>query len=114
MSRHLLSVLLSLSLLISQQLAVVHELTHSFQVCQSNGPIQSQTIERNSDTSPNHQAVELCKTCLAFAQLAYSLPTHEFALNISADTLTQLIATDVSAPDTRALRISNRGPPAFL
>jgi hypothetical protein len=114
MSRHLLSALLSLSLLISQQLAVVHELAHSFQDGQSNRHNQSQTIEAKADISPNHQAVELCRTCLAFAQLAHSLPTHEFALNISADTLTQLIATNVSAPDTRALRISNRGPPAFL
>jgi predicted HD phosphohydrolase len=114
MSRHLLSVLLSLSLLFSQQAALVHELGHSFQVGQSNPSMQSQSIEDKADVPQIHQAVELCKTCFAYAQLAYSVPSHEFALDVAAETFAELIATNVSSPDPRALRISNRGPPTFL
>jgi len=114
MSRHLLFVLLSLSLLFSQQVAVVHELAHSFNAGQSDLSIDSQTFATISDASKNHQAVELCKTCLAFAQLPYSIPTQKFEFGISSNSLAQSIVTKVFSLDPRAFWVLNRGPPTFL
>ena len=109
------SLLLTVGLLMSQQAALLHELGHSLSHTTRNATSSAKSAEPNGGASHSeHQASELCHTCLAFAQLAFSLAPHEFTLHLTQLPLQDWLTARVLAVDTQALRVCNRGPPAFL
>ncbi len=109
------SLLLTVGLLMSQQAALLHELGHSLSHTTSSATSSAKSAEPNGGASHSeHQASELCHSCLAFAQLAFSLTSGEFALHLTQLPWHNWLAARVLAVDTQALRASTRGPPAFL
>ena len=106
MRKLLLSFLLPVVLLLSQQGAVLHEMSHlaEFAAAGTNGP-----------GSTGHAPGDLqCQACLAFAHLAGAVTAHvvppallSFSFQVPANEAPAFIAAD--APTARS-----RGPPLFL
>ena len=106
MRKLLLSLLMPIVLLLSQQGAVMHELSHLTELTSggANGP-----------GSTRHQPGDLqCEACLAFAHLAGAVTAHvvppallSFSFQVPSNESPAFIAAD--APTARS-----RGPPTFL
>ena len=106
MRKLLLSLLLPFVFLLSQQGAVMHEISHLAELTSggANGP-----------GSTGHQPGDLqCEACLAFAHLAGAVTAHvvppallSFSFRVPANEAPAFIAAD--APTARS-----RGPPTFL
>lgn len=112
MSRSLVHVLLSLLLLVSQQLSVGHAYTHWAEIDET---LVQQAAEGKDDGSgklPKPALHDLCGQCAASAQIAFALPT----------TLRQFVPAELAyaapaVPDTpgicllKACPFQSRGPP---
>jgi hypothetical protein len=106
MRKLLLSLLLPVVFLLSQQGAVMHEIGHL---------VEATSAGANGPGSHGHPAGDLqCEACLAFAHLAGAVTAHvvppallSFSFQVPANEAPAFIAAD--APAARS-----RGPPAVL
>lgn len=112
MSRSLVHVLLSLLLLITQQMSLQHSLTHWDE---GRAPTAQQLAELDEDDSgklPKPALHELCAHCAASAQVAFALPSSFVRFDLPELVLHPLVAAQHTGIRLQAASVVQpRGPP---
>jgi hypothetical protein len=110
MSRSFVHVLLSLLLLLTQQMSLKHAASHLAEACSPQGTQAAGQEERDAGGKPALR--HLCALCLDGAQLAFSLPasTHGFVPPALADdSPTGILRTGIHPQPLHVFH--PRGPP---
>jgi len=115
MSRSVVHVLLSLLLLVSQQMSVLHGFSHwnEFRQALSRHALVQQAGDASPDGKPSKPALhEICAQCATGAQLAFALPAMAYLF-----TPLELAFGMLAAPCAQGIRLLTtcvfqpRGPP---
>lgn len=103
-------VMLSLLLLVSQQMATAHALSHWRASLDSSGQVQIQ--EQDEDLSSSFAQDQTCKQCLAFAQLAVPIGCSHRAF-AAPDLVSMAVASEEAHSAIARTRICfrSRAPP---
>lgn len=116
MRRRLVHVLLSLLLLVSQQMAFAHAMSHwTGKLGTSHAIAALAQADTDSDLSSSVAQDRSCFQCLAFAQMASAIgsTTRQFApLDLQAERIIALATTE-RAPNTFCV-FRSRAPPSFV
>jgi hypothetical protein len=115
LKRHVAYVLLSLLLVLSQQLGITHAIAHLSDLSQRNTQQQLELSGRSAGSVSKNLALDQnCDQCLAFAQIAnaldtpsYTFPVVEHAAPVAAFAITP------SACRRTVCVFQSRAPPAF-
>lgn len=114
--RQIVYALLSLLLVLSQQLGMVHAISHWSDIGQSGQQLQQTQQTQQPDLEKGGSAGlaldHNCSQCAAFAQLAAALPTQDYsfpAVAYSAPAIATATAQPQRAPFTRPY--DSRAPP---
>ena len=110
MPRFFVHVLLSLLLLLTQQMSLQHVASHLAEACRPHGVQADEQVEPGAGGKPALR--HLCALCLDGAQLAFSLPasTHVFVpLALVDDSPTGIVRTGVHPQSIHVFQ--PRGPP---
>ncbi len=114
LKRHIAYALLSLLLVLSQQLGITHAISHLSDVSQGS----QQRLERDAgagfSTSKNLALDQNCDQCLAFAHIAHALdtPSYTFPVADHAAPVVLVAATPVACQRTTCV-FQSRAPPSF-
>ncbi|QNA88986.1 hypothetical protein G4G28_11750 [Massilia sp. Dwa41.01b] len=114
MRRCIVHVLLSLLLLVSQQMALVHAMSHWTGKLGAGNPA-AQQLERDADLSSAVAQDQSCSQCLAFAQMAGAIgsSTRSFVpLDLRTERVTAFAFVEAS-PSTVPV-FHSRAPPRFV
>ena len=116
MRRRIVHVLLSLLLLVSQQMAFAHAMSHWTGKLGASHPVASLVqADGDSDLSSAVAQDRSCFQCLAFAQMASAIGStpRQFApLDLQAERVIALATTEL-APRTVCV-FHSRAPPSFV
>jgi hypothetical protein len=116
MRRRIVHVLLSLLLLVSQQMAFAHAMSHfSGKLGTAHPAIQLVQGDEDSDLSSSVAKDRSCTQCLAFAQMASAIGSNarSFApLDLQDERVIALATTEATPRTVCAFR--SRAPPSFV
>ncbi|MBV8617994.1 MAG: hypothetical protein JOY84_03945 [Curvibacter sp.] len=113
MSRRLLAyLLLAFGLLFAQQGVLRHGYSHDLGGLR----LAAKEVARAASTSPSEDpsASALCELCLAYAQLAVTLPSHWAFDSQGHEAPRERPRPELAPPAPHAIRASIRGPPLIL
>ncbi|MRV76167.1 hypothetical protein GJ700_31110 [Duganella sp. FT92W] len=115
LKRHIAYALLSLLLVLSQQLGITHAISHLSDVSQS----RQQVVERdaagqNFGASKNLALDQNCDQCLAFAQIAHALDTPSYTFPVVEHAAPLVLVTDTPVACQRTVCVfQSRAPPSI-
>jgi hypothetical protein len=111
--RSIVHVLLSLLLLLTQQMSLLHGFSHAGEVRHSSAPSLGQAGKDRSGKVPKLALHDLCAKCAASAQVAFALPTATRTFLPVELAFSQAGAARASAPclPTRCV-FQSRAPPS--
>lgn len=116
MRRCLVHAVLSLLLLVSQQMAFAHAMSHWTGKLGSSSPVDALVQgELDRDLSSSVAQDASCSQCLAFAQMAFAIgstPRQFVPLDLSSRGVGALVTTE-AAPRTVCV-FHSRAPPSFV
>jgi hypothetical protein len=115
MRRRLVHVLLSMLLLVSQQMAFAHAMSHWTGKLGATRPVAQLAQLDDKDLSSSVAQDRSCFQCLAFAQMASAIGStpRQFApLDLQAERVIALVTTEL-APRTVCV-FHSRAPPFFV
>ena len=114
LKRHIAYALLSLLLVLSQQLGLTHAISHLSDLSQKRPQSVEQLAAQDVSASKNLALDQNCDQCLAFAQIANALdtPSYTFPVVEHAAPVVVIAGTPIACQRTVCV-FQSRAPPSF-
>lgn len=112
LKRNIVYGLLSLLLVLSQQMGITHALSHLSDI--RNGGGQQQLRERDPSVSRALALDQSCEQCLAFAQIAAAFDTPSYTFPVAGHAAPVSLIADTALACQRTVCVfQSRAPPRF-
>ncbi|GAB2841875.1 hypothetical protein GCM10027277_06110 [Pseudoduganella ginsengisoli] len=112
--RHIAYALLSLLLVLSQQLGITHAISHLSDLSQRPQVAERDAVEQNFSASKNLALDQNCDQCLAFAHIANALDTPSYTFPVVEHSAPFVLVADTPLACKRTVCVfHSRAPPFF-
>ncbi|WP_229489540.1 hypothetical protein [Pseudoduganella namucuonensis] len=107
--------MLSLLLVLSQQMGITHAVSHLSDIRNGGGQQQRQQLQdRDTSASRTLALDQNCEQCLAFAQIAAALDTPSYTFPVASHAAPVSVVTDTPLACQRTVCVfQSRAPPQF-